>query len=47
MLWSVTSYLLLPYVLLSLAWRALRYPAYWYRWPERFGFVSVICRSTV
>lgn len=39
MLWSVTSYLLLPYVLVSLAWRALRYPAYWYRWPERFGFV--------
>ncbi len=39
MLWSVTSYLLLPYVLASLAWRALRYPAYWYRWPERFGFV--------
>ena len=39
MLWSVTSYLLLPYVLVSLTWRALRYPAYWYRWPERFGFV--------
>ncbi len=39
MLWSVTSYILLPYVLVSLAWRALRYPAYWYRWPERFGFV--------
>ena len=39
-LWSVTSYLLLPYVLVSLAWRALRYPAYWHRWPERFGFIG-------
>ncbi len=42
MLWSVTSYLLLPYVLVSLAWRALRYPAYWYRWSERFGFVPAL-----
>ena len=47
MLWSVTSYLLLPYVLVSLAWRALRYPAYWSRWPERFGFVRALERRRV
>jgi len=39
-LWSVAAYLLLPYVLLSLIWRGLRYPPYWYRWAERFGFVE-------
>jgi 3-deoxy-D-manno-octulosonic-acid transferase len=39
-LWSVASYLLLPYAVANLAWRGLRYPAYWHRWPERFGFVT-------
>lgn len=38
-LWSIVVYLLLPYVLVNLMWRALRYPPYWQRWPERFGFV--------
>jgi 3-deoxy-D-manno-octulosonic-acid transferase len=38
--WRVVVYLLLPYALGNLIWRALRYPAYWYRWPERFGFVA-------
>ncbi|HEX6996651.1 MAG TPA: lipid IV(A) 3-deoxy-D-manno-octulosonic acid transferase [Gammaproteobacteria bacterium] len=38
--WSVAAYLLLPYALASLVWRGLRYPAYWRRWPERFGFVE-------
>ena len=39
-LWSIAAYLLLPYAFLNLAWRGLRYPAYWRRWPERFGFVE-------
>ena len=38
--WRIVVYLLLPYALGNLAWRALRYPAYWHRWPERFGFVK-------
>jgi 3-deoxy-D-manno-octulosonic-acid transferase len=38
--WRVVVYFLLPYALGNLIWRALRYPAYWYRWPERFGFVE-------
>jgi 3-deoxy-D-manno-octulosonic-acid transferase len=41
-LWSVAAYLLLPYALAGLVWRGLRYPAYWRRWPERFGFVRAI-----
>jgi 3-deoxy-D-manno-octulosonic-acid transferase len=38
--WAFAVYLLLPYVVASLVWRALRYPPYWHRWPERFGFVE-------
>ncbi|HZF27612.1 MAG TPA: lipid IV(A) 3-deoxy-D-manno-octulosonic acid transferase [Gammaproteobacteria bacterium] len=38
--WSVAVYLLFPYALANLVWRGLRYPAYWHRWPERFGFVA-------
>ena len=38
-LWSIAAYLLLPYALGGLIWRGLRYPAYFRRWPERFGFV--------
>jgi 3-deoxy-D-manno-octulosonic-acid transferase len=37
--WRFVVYLLLPYALGNLAWRGLRYRAYWNRWPERFGFV--------
>lgn len=37
--WSIAAYLLLPYAIVSLVWRGLRYPAYFKRWPERFGFV--------
>ena len=37
--WPLVSYLLLPYVILGLIWRAVRFPAYWYRWPERFGYI--------
>lgn len=39
-LWSILVYLLFPYVIANLLWRALRYPPYWQRWPERFGFVA-------
>jgi 3-deoxy-D-manno-octulosonic-acid transferase len=39
-LWRFVVYLLLPYALGNLVWRALRYRAYWHRWPERFGFVT-------
>jgi 3-deoxy-D-manno-octulosonic-acid transferase len=33
-------YLFAPFVLLRLAWRGLRAPAYLRRWPERFGFIE-------
>ena len=36
--WSLAVYLLLPYALFNLVRRGLRYPAYWARWPERFGY---------
>jgi 3-deoxy-D-manno-octulosonic-acid transferase len=38
--WRIVVYLLLPYAIGNLIWRGLRYPAYWHRWPERFGFVA-------
>lgn len=41
-LWSIVTYLLLPYVIFNLIWRGMRYPAYWYRWPERFGYIDPI-----
>ena len=37
-LWSVAVCFLLPYALFNLVRRGLRYPAYWSRWPERFGY---------
>ena len=37
-LWALAVYVLVPYALLNLVRRGLRYPAYWSRWPERFGF---------
>jgi len=40
--WSVAIYLLLPYVFFNLLWRGLRYPPYWYRWPERFGYLEPV-----
>lgn len=39
-LWSLAVYLFLPYALVALVWRGLRYPAYFRHWPERFGFVT-------
>lgn len=35
-------YLLTPAALLYLAWRGLRAPAYWRRWPERFGVIPAL-----
>jgi len=39
-IWSIAAYLLLPFALLNLVWRGIRYPAYWRRWPERFGYLE-------
>jgi len=39
-LYTLLLYLLSPLVLLRLAWRGLRAPDYWRRWPERFGFIE-------
>jgi 3-deoxy-D-manno-octulosonic-acid transferase len=39
-LYTIFLYLLAPLVILRLAWRGLRVPGYWRRWPERFGAVS-------
>ncbi len=46
-LWSVGAYLLLPYAIANLLWRGVRYPAYWRRWPERFGFVPRLEGRTI
>ncbi len=37
-IWSVVVYFLVPYALFNLIRRGIRYPAYWHRWPERFGY---------
>ena len=37
--WSIAVYFLLPYALFMLLWKGMSYPAYWRRWPERFGYV--------
>ena len=39
-IYTLLLYLLAPLVLLRLAWRGLRAPEYWRRWPERFGFIE-------
>ena len=47
-IWRFAAYLLLPYAVLNLVWRALRYPPYWRRWPERFGFAAPLgARRTI
>jgi 3-deoxy-D-manno-octulosonic-acid transferase len=38
-LYTLLLYLLSPLVVLRLAWRGLRAPGYWRRWPERFGSI--------
>ncbi|MDX1253367.1 MAG: lipid IV(A) 3-deoxy-D-manno-octulosonic acid transferase [Gammaproteobacteria bacterium] len=44
-LYSLILYLLTPLALLRLAWRGLRAPDYWRRWPERFGFFPAPARG--
>ena len=39
LLYSLLLYLLTPLVLLRLAWRGIRAPAYWRRWSERFAWL--------
>lgn len=41
-LYTILFYLFTPFLLLRLAWRGWRAPAYWQRWPERFGFLPVL-----
>jgi len=41
-LYTVAHYLLLPLLLLRLAWRGSGNPAYWRRWAERFGSVGSV-----
>ncbi|MEO6696456.1 MAG: lipid IV(A) 3-deoxy-D-manno-octulosonic acid transferase [Gammaproteobacteria bacterium] len=38
-LYTLLLYFLTPLVMLRLLWRGLRVPAYWRRWPERFGWI--------
>jgi len=39
-LYSCLFYLLIPFILVRLAWRSIKAPAYRYRWCERFAFYS-------
>lgn len=39
-IYSLITYLLLPFVVLRLCWSSLRNPDYRRRWPERFGFIT-------
>jgi 3-deoxy-D-manno-octulosonic-acid transferase len=38
-LYTLLLYLLTPFVIARLAWRGIRAPDYWRRWPERFGII--------
>lgn len=38
--WSFVIYLLTPCFIWHLLWRGIRYPAYWRRWHERFGYLE-------
>jgi 3-deoxy-D-manno-octulosonic-acid transferase len=38
--WSALLYVLTPGFIGHLLWRGVRYPAYWRRWPERFGYLQ-------
>ncbi len=45
--WSVLLYLLMPGFIAHLLWRGVRYPAYWRRWPERFGYLRPLTENRV
>jgi len=40
--YTVLFFISLPFILLRLIWRGFRAPAYWQRWPERFGYGSTL-----
>lgn len=46
-IWSLVLYILMPGFVGHLVWRGLRYPAYWRRWPERFGYIEPFLRERV
>ncbi len=37
LLYTCLFFISLPFIVLRLSWRGFRAPAYWRRWPERFG----------
>jgi len=37
----------LPFIILRLIWRGFRAPAYWHRWPERFGASPTLSQADV
>ncbi len=41
-IYTFIFYLLVPFILLRLLGRGIRAPAYWQRWPERFGFFQAL-----
>ncbi len=45
--WSFVIYLLSPCFIWHLLWRGIRYPAYWRRWHERFGYVEPLTGQRV
>ena len=40
LIYTLLFYLAIPFLCLRLIWRGLRAPAYFKRWPERFGFIT-------
>lgn len=46
-IYSLFLYLLVPWVLMRLAWRGLSNRGYWQRWRERFGFVPRLSGPTI
>ena len=46
-IYSLILYLLVPWVLLRLAWRGFSNRGYWQRWRERFGFVPRLPGPTI
>ncbi|MDM8565903.1 lipid IV(A) 3-deoxy-D-manno-octulosonic acid transferase [Candidatus Halobeggiatoa sp. HSG11] len=41
-IYTLTFYLIVPFLLVYLFWRGFKAPAYWQRWPERFGLFSAL-----
>ena len=46
-LYSIVFYLLTPFIVLRLCWRARKAPAYGLRWGERFGFVKKVSTPVI